>query len=90
MVADALSRKSSGNLCYLMTSQRALIREMENLELEVGLHSQKAVLAAFAVQPVLFETVKQRQMEDPFLVKVVSGLGTEKRKDFNMDSEVLK
>ena len=48
----------------------------ENLELEVGLHNQKAVLAAFAVQPVLFETVKQRQMEDPFLVKVVSGLGT--------------
>ena len=58
VVTDALSRKSSGNLCYLMTSQRALIREMENLELEVGLHSQKAVLASFAVEPVLFETVK--------------------------------
>lgn len=47
VVADALSRKSSGNLCYLMTSQRALIREMESLKLEVGLHSQKAVFAAF-------------------------------------------
>ena len=77
VVADALSRKSSRNLCYLMTSQRALIREMESLELEVGLHSQKAVFAAFSVQPVLFETVRQRQMEDPFLTKVVSGLGTE-------------
>ena len=63
VVADALSRKSSGNLCYLITSQQALIREMEGLELEVGMHSQKAVLAAFSVQPVLFETVRQRQMK---------------------------
>lgn len=29
-------------------------------------------------------------MEDPFLVKVVSGLGTEKRKYFGLDNEVLK
>ena len=84
VVEDALSRKSSGNLCYFMTSQQALIREMESLELEARLHSQKAVLAAFSIQLVLFETVRQRQMEDPFLTKVVSGLGTEKRKDFSL------
>lgn len=63
---------------------------MEILELEVNVLGQEAILAAFTVQLVLYEIVKQKQMEDSCFKRVVEGLGTEKRRDFTLDNGVLK
>lgn len=47
VVADALSRKTLGELWYLLTSQPNLIKKMEELELEISIHGTNAALAAF-------------------------------------------
>lgn len=61
VVADTLSWKASNEMCYLLTIQEDLIKEMEILELEVYIHGTNTILPTFTVQSVLyatFETVR--------------------------------
>ncbi|XP_039156273.1 uncharacterized protein LOC120287528 [Eucalyptus grandis] len=45
VVADALSRKSSGNMVALLTSQKPILEDMRKLDLEVLVHQLDARLA---------------------------------------------
>ena len=65
VVADALSRKSSGNLATLITSQRHILEDMEKLSLEVRMQSAGSHIAALVVQPSLIERIKVSQASDP-------------------------
>ncbi|XP_028124956.1 uncharacterized protein LOC114321922 [Camellia sinensis] len=57
-VADALSKKSVGNLAYLFTDQRELLLEFEKLKIEVVPFEQDSLIAAMSAQPAIIEEIK--------------------------------
>jgi hypothetical protein len=69
VVADALSRKSTGNLAAMLTTQRRILEDLRRLRIEVRLHEPGAQLANLRVQPTLVERIKVAQAGDPQLRK---------------------
>ena len=69
VVADALSRKSSGQVATLITTQELLIRDFTNLNLEVVRppHRTQTVIATLIVKPTLQDRIKETQRTDKFL-----------------------
>ena len=65
-VADALSRKSIGNLAYLLTGQKKLLCDLQRLEIEIVLREQSGTIAAISAQPALIEEIKEIQHHDDF------------------------
>ena len=68
VVADALSRKSSGSLAHISAEKRQLTRELyelydQGLQLEVL--ESGALLAHFRVKSVLMDRIKTAQCRDP-------------------------
>ena len=60
VVADALSRKSSGSLAHISTERRALVRELHEL-IDQGLQwkvTKKSLVAQFRVRSVYLDRVK--------------------------------
>ena len=47
VVADALSRKSTGSLAYMQTIQLPLMVELRELGVEMGVHASEALFASF-------------------------------------------
>jgi hypothetical protein len=70
VVADALSRKSTGNLAAMLTTQRRILEDLRKLRIEVRLHEPGAQLANLRVQPTLVERIKVAQAGDPQLQKM--------------------
>ena len=70
VVADALSRKSTGNLAAMLTTQRQILEDLRKLRIEVRLHEPGAQLANLRVQPTLVERIKAAQAGDPHLQKM--------------------
>uniref|UniRef100_A0A2N9G313 RNA-directed DNA polymerase n=1 Tax=Fagus sylvatica TaxID=28930 RepID=A0A2N9G313_FAGSY len=70
VVADALSRKSTGNLAAMLTTQRRILEDLRKLRIEVRLHEPGAQLANLRVQPTLVERIKVAQAGDPHLQKM--------------------
>ncbi|XP_028052466.1 uncharacterized protein LOC114256965 [Camellia sinensis] len=81
-VADALSRKSMGNLANLLTRQKELLRDLERMNVGIVLHDQNATVAAIVTQPAIMEETKQRQLEDEFLQKMCDELEMKPRPGF--------
>ena len=74
MVADALSRKSSGSLAHISAEKRQLTRELyelydQGLQLEVL--ESRALLAHFRVRSVLIDRIKTAQSRDPQLRRIM-------------------
>ena len=66
-VADALSQKNMGisaDMASMVTGQKDLVIELDKEELNLVLHSQKALIATIVEQPTLPEEIKVHQMED--------------------------
>ena len=60
VVADALSRKSSGSLAHISTERKALVRELYEL-IDQGLQwkvTKKCLVAQFRVRSVYLDRVK--------------------------------
>uniref|UniRef100_A0A2N9FDG8 RNA-directed DNA polymerase n=1 Tax=Fagus sylvatica TaxID=28930 RepID=A0A2N9FDG8_FAGSY len=70
VVADALSRNSTGNLAAMLTTQRRILKDLRKLRIEVRLHEPGAQLANLRVQPTLVERIKVAQAGDPQLQKM--------------------
>uniref|UniRef100_A0A2N9F277 Integrase catalytic domain-containing protein n=1 Tax=Fagus sylvatica TaxID=28930 RepID=A0A2N9F277_FAGSY len=70
VVADALSRKSTGNLAAMLTTQRCILEDLRKLRIEVRVHEPGAQLANLRVQPTLVERIKVAQAGDPQLQKM--------------------
>ena len=47
MVADALSRKSTGSLAYMQTIQPPLMVELQELGVELRMHASGALFTSF-------------------------------------------
>ncbi|GFZ05260.1 hypothetical protein Acr_17g0008320 [Actinidia rufa] len=90
VVADALSRKSTVNLAYLVTSQVPLLDELERAEIEVVAPDTNTMLTTMIAQPTLIEIVKQRQPEDPYLCKVYEEMLVNPKPDFTLQDRALK
>ena len=89
VVADALSRKSMGKLASLPTIQKELIKDLENLQIEVVTTSEQSIarLATLVVRPTLRDRIIEAQDKDPFLQKIRKEIGTDRRKDFGIASD---
>ncbi|VVA35062.1 PREDICTED: retrotransposon, partial [Prunus dulcis] len=81
VVADALSRKSSGSVAYLRGRYVPLMVELRKLRVELGVDEQGALLATLQVRPVLVERIIAAQAEDPLIctlrAEVESGIRTD-------------
>uniref|UniRef100_A0A2N9GV60 RNA-directed DNA polymerase n=1 Tax=Fagus sylvatica TaxID=28930 RepID=A0A2N9GV60_FAGSY len=58
VVADALSRKSSGFSAALLTTQKEIINDLERMGIEIVMGHSGAYLASLSVQPTLIERIK--------------------------------
>ena len=70
VVVDALSRKSSGNLAYMLSTQQQLINDLGQLEIEVTTHHHAGIFAAFVAQPTIIDEVKMTQLQDDYLKNI--------------------
>ena len=87
VVADALSRKSATNLATLLTTRKELLRDIENLELEIVLEGETARLATLSVRPMLLDRIKEGQVLDQHLIKLREGMKVGKQPNFTISSD---
>ena len=74
VVADALSRKSMGNLAQIVEVRRPLIRELHGLEMSgmcFGLGDTNVFLAHVQLRSTLVKEIKAAQSSDPSLAKLM-------------------
>ena len=62
VVVDALSRKSSSFSAALLTTQKAIIKDLERMGIE---------MASLTIQPTLIEKIKSSQVDDEQIVKIL-------------------
>ena len=73
VVADTLSRKSSGSLAHISTERRPLVKELHEL-IDQGLQwkvAKKCLVAQFKVRSVYLDRVKVAQRKDPQLQRIM-------------------
>ena len=90
MVANALSRKSSGSLAHISFEKRPLIQELHQLVdqgLMMKINRSGGLLAQFRVRSVLRDRIKAAQSRDPILVKLEENVRARKFTDFTFDDE---
>jgi hypothetical protein len=87
VVADALSRKSSGFSAALLTTQKEIINDLERMRIEVVMGHSGAYLASLSVQPTLIEKIKLSQSSDSQLVKIMDELRSGKKPMFNISDD---
>ena len=61
VVADALSRKSSGNLSHIHSVRIPLLLELRALNVELARGEKGALLATLKVRPVFIDRVREAQ-----------------------------
>ena len=90
MVADALSRKSSGSLAHISVERRPLIQELHELVdrgLMMKISRSGGLLTQFKVRSVLRNRIKATQSRDPILVELKENVQSGKFTDFTLDDE---
>ena len=90
MVADALSRKSSGSLAHISVEKRPLIQELHKLVdqgLMMKIGRSGGLLVQFRVGSVLRDKIKVAQSRDPILVELEENVRSGKFTDFTLDDE---
>ncbi|XP_062093931.1 uncharacterized protein LOC133799942 [Humulus lupulus] len=80
VVADALSRKSHGNVSFLRKLTRPLQEDMCRAEIEVIIGR----LSVMTIQSTLLESIKQGQCEDPYLEEQKGELESGKVNEFSV------
>ena len=70
VVADALSRKSTGSLAYMQTIQLPLMVKMRELGAELRIHASGALFASFQLRPILVDRILEAQLEDSYLMSM--------------------
>ena len=90
MVADALSRKSSGSLAHISVEKRPLIQELHELVdqgLMMKISRSGGLLAQFKVISVQRNRIKATQSQDPVLVELKENVQSGKFTDFTLNDE---
>jgi len=90
VVADALSRKSTTNLTYLITNQEPLLRDLRSMEIYVRIYSKGRIIANLQVRPMVMERIKIAQVNDPQLKKIREEVIEGKRIEFLIRDDKLR
>ena len=64
VVADALSRKSTGSLHYIRATKMPMLIELRKLDVELEASEPDCILATLRVRPLLMERIIQAQQAD--------------------------
>ncbi|KAK9065033.1 hypothetical protein SSX86_016416 [Deinandra increscens subsp. villosa] len=84
VVADALSRKSSGSLSCL-TIQPEIISDLLRLGVEVRIKETSGSIAHLKVEPTLVSRIKEAQQEDGELWAIIQNVREGKQQEFRVD-----
>ena len=70
VVADALSRKSTGSISHLKVVCLPRLVELRSLGVRLELTDNGALLATFHVRPILINRIRELQTQDPTMIKL--------------------
>ena len=82
VVADALSKKSTGSLAYMQTIQLPLMVELREMSVELRMHASGALFASFQLRPILVDCILEAQLEDPYLMSMRKKVKEGEQSDF--------
>ncbi|KAI5350328.1 hypothetical protein L3X38_003219 [Prunus dulcis] len=82
VVADALSRKTTGSLAYLITAYLPLLVELRKDGVELGMTQRGGIFASLHGRPILVERVIVAQLGDPTLCRIKGEVENGTRKDY--------
>ncbi|XP_028059890.1 uncharacterized protein LOC114263524 [Camellia sinensis] len=76
--------------CLLMQSgKRELLYDLEKNEIEIVIREQDGILVAISAQPVIIEEIKEKQIEDEFLKKIMDEIDSKPRPGFILENNIL-
>ena len=87
MVADALSRKSSGSLANLRMLEWDIAEQFGQLSLRAEELRAGVLFAAFRVEPDLLRRIREAQIEDATLVGIREDLESGETAEFSVGSD---
>ena len=70
VVADALSRKSTGSISHLKAVYLPRLVELRSLGVRLELTDTGALLATFHIRPVLIDKIRELQTQDQTVIKL--------------------
>jgi len=71
VVADVLSRKPSGMVASILTTNQYLLKEIESLRVEIVTSHEQVHLAALQVTSSIVDKIKKHQRDDPELINLI-------------------
>ncbi|CAK9173692.1 unnamed protein product [Ilex paraguariensis] len=74
----------------LLTQQKQLVRDLEEAKVEVGIPETNAFVASLQVRPTLLDRIKEAQLNDPNLLKILEEIGRGEKTDFHVVDGVLR
>ena len=89
-MVDALSRKSTRSVAYLLMQEKRLLRELNVLQIDVVLPREQSYLVALQISSLLVQQIKQYQKDDPELMKIRKVVEKGKNKEFSIQNAVLR
>ncbi|KAL0378531.1 UNVERIFIED_CONTAM: Retrovirus-related Pol polyprotein from transposon.6 [Sesamum radiatum] len=84
VVADALSRKSSGTLASLGSHNLTLLLEMRSMNTKLEVDQMTGLLAALQLKPDFVDQIKEAQTRDPFLLRMLERMKQGKKSNFSI------
>ena len=84
VVADALSRKSTGSLAYMLTIQLPLMVELRELGVELRMHASGVLFSSFQLRPILVDCILGAQLEDSYLMSMRKKVEKGEQSDFDI------
>ena len=82
MVADALSRKSTGSVSHLKAVYLSRLMELSSLGVRLELTDIGALLATFHVRSVLIDRIRKLQTQDSTVIKLKREVESRQLKGF--------
>jgi len=89
VVADALSRKPRDVVSSLLTTNQSFLSELDALQIDVILPAGQSHLVALQVTSHVVDIIKERQKDDPELVKFSKKVEEGKGEDFSLRNGVF-
>ena len=87
MVANALSRKSTGSISHLKVLYLPRLVELRSLGVRLELTNNGALLATFHVRPVLIDRIRELQTQDPTVIKLKREAESGQLKEFSVRAD---
>ena len=87
VVADALSRKSTGSLHYVHAIKMPMLIELRKLNVELNANEPDCILAILKVRMLLMERIIQAQQTDEEVLRWTEEIKSGKNKDLSCDEQ---